>query len=61
MLHFACKNEKFGVEVVKLFLSFPGLNVNLRNELNKTAIEEAEENKLKDYKNVIKLIADYEK
>ena len=46
---------------MKLFLSYPGLNVNLRNELNKTAIEEAEENKLKDYKDVIKLITDYEK
>ena len=39
LLHYACVNESYALEVIELFLSYPGIDVNVKNEDNQTAIE----------------------
>merc|ERR1712026_522122 len=43
VLHYACMNEKFGLEIVKLLLKQSGINVNATNEDGMTPIELAKE------------------
>ena len=61
VLHYACMNEKHGVEVVKLLLTYPGINVKTVNEDGLTPCELAKDYNCQKYKEIARLLKSYKK